>query len=146
MTHVVTSNCKGCRFTDCQLTGTFNPTDGNSFWHCYFLNGVTGLQGDLHQCGFTGIVSIGVGGTCTIIDGYSLVPGLSRLRTTLIGEVQPQRPGCRQGQPHQSPPGGRAGLGRAGDGQLHRHHRRRLSRLLLLVGCAVRSGICDGGL
>jgi hypothetical protein len=68
----------GCRFTDCQLTGTFNPTDGNSFWHCYFLNGVTGLQGDLHQCGFTGIVSIGVGGTCTIIDGYSLVPGLSR--------------------------------------------------------------------
>lgn len=69
----------GCRFDDCQFSGTFNPTlDSNSFWHCYFLNGVTGVQGDLHECGFTGTVSLVAGGTCTIIDGYSLVPGLSR--------------------------------------------------------------------
>lgn len=69
----------GCRFTDVQLTGTFNTSlDSNSFWHCYFLNGVTGVQGDLHECGFTGTVSLAVGGTCTIIGGYSLVPGLSR--------------------------------------------------------------------
>lgn len=67
-----------CRITDCQFSGSFGGTNENSFWHCYFLNGVTGVTGDLHDCGFGGVVSFLSGGSSTIIDGYSLIAGLSR--------------------------------------------------------------------
>lgn len=69
----------GCQLDHLSFSGTFNPTlDSNHFNHCYFQNGTTGLQGDMHFCGFDGVVSLAPGNTSTIIDGYSLVPGLSR--------------------------------------------------------------------
>lgn len=70
---------QGCKLDDCQFSGTFNSTlDSNHFNHCYFLNGVTGLQGDFHDCGFSGTVSLAAGASASIIDGYSLIPGLGR--------------------------------------------------------------------
>lgn len=69
----------GCKIDDCQFSGTFNSTlDSNHFNHCYFLNGTTGLQGDMHGCGFSGTVALAAGASASIIDGYSLIPGLGR--------------------------------------------------------------------
>jgi hypothetical protein len=67
-----------CHLEDVAFSGTFGGTAENSFWHCYFLNGTQGVNGDLHDCGFGGTVSLLAGGISTVIDGYSLIAGLSR--------------------------------------------------------------------
>ena len=63
---------------DLNITGTIGGTDGSHYHHCHILTGVTGLSGDLHNCGFAGTITLRAGATSSIIDGYSNVAGLNR--------------------------------------------------------------------
>lgn len=63
---------------DLNITGVIGGADGNHYHHCHILTGVTGLSGDLHQCGFAGVVTMRAGANSSIIDAYSNVAGLGR--------------------------------------------------------------------
>jgi hypothetical protein len=63
---------------DLNITGSISGTDGSHYHHCHIQAGVTGLSGDLHQCGFAGTAALRAGATSSIIDAYSNVAGLSR--------------------------------------------------------------------
>ena len=63
---------------DLSITGSIGGTDESHYSHCHILTGVTGLSGDLDGCGFAGTVTLRASATTHIIDGYSLVAGLSR--------------------------------------------------------------------
>lgn len=60
------------------ITGAVGGTAGSTYRDCHVHTGVNGLRGDLISCGFEGTATLLAGATTSIIDGYSLIPGLGR--------------------------------------------------------------------